>query len=369
MLRVCLIYFKNEIYVSCLKVTKMKQKYILFLSLCFVLFSCRKNDVGSVYSFDTVCKIVDYNLICSDENAPWGAIMNMEIVDSILILQHAMDEYAFSFINVNNGELLSQWGRTGEGPEEFIDFGSGFEIVDSRIVFLDRMKKERISVLISDILSKKEHPDITREAYPYNMDFRVLEINAVGNKKIVTGGFKEGYWGALDSQNHIIPNVVELPFDAGEVSGLEKGTVFGGILKANSKQSKFVLSIRASDVFEIYRVSDDGINRVYVSPFKHIPKTWKKGGGYAIDYNQSIGGIKNIAVSDDLICFSLFLQNYNEAAKTDFASNELFCFDWDGNKVKKYVLPFPIGNFCIDGTHIYGVRNFEDKIIIYRFNM
>ena len=230
MLRVCLIYFKNEIYVSCLKVTKMKQKYILFLSLCFVLFSCRKNDVGSVYSFDTVCKIVDYNLICSDENAPWGAIMNMEIVDSILILQHAMDEYAFSFINVNNGELLSQWGRTGEGPEEFIDFGSGFEIVDSRIVFLDRMKKERISVLISDILSKKEHPDITREAYPYNMDFRVLEINAVGNKKIVTGGFKEGYWGALDSQNHIIPNVAELPFDAGEVSGLEKGTVFGGIL-------------------------------------------------------------------------------------------------------------------------------------------
>ena len=114
---------------------KMKQKYILFLSLCFVLFSCRRNDVGSVYSFDTVCKIVDYNLICSDENAPWGAIMNMEIVDSILILQHAMDEYAFSFINVNNGELLSQWGRTGEGPEEFIDFGSGFEIVDSRIVF------------------------------------------------------------------------------------------------------------------------------------------------------------------------------------------------------------------------------------------
>ena len=193
----------------------MKQKYILFLSLCFVLFSCRKNDVGSVYSFDTVCKIVDYNLICSDENAPWGAIMNMEIVDSILILQHAMDEYAFSFINVNNGELLSQWGRTGEGPEEFIDFGSGFEIVDSRIFFLDRMKKERISVLLSDILSKKEHPDITREAYPYNVDFRVLEINAVGNKKIVTGGFKKGYWGALDSQNHIIPNVAELPFDAG----------------------------------------------------------------------------------------------------------------------------------------------------------
>lgn len=30
--------------------------------------------------------------------------------------------------------------------------------------------------------------------------------------------------------------MAELPFDAGEVSGLEKGTVFGGILKANSKQ-------------------------------------------------------------------------------------------------------------------------------------
>ncbi len=40
----------------------MKQKYILFFSLCFVLFSCRKNDVDSVCSFDTVCEIVDYNL-------------------------------------------------------------------------------------------------------------------------------------------------------------------------------------------------------------------------------------------------------------------------------------------------------------------
>lgn len=64
-------------------------KVYLISFIVFCAFSCRKNDVGSVYSFDTVCKIVDYNLICSDENAPWGAIMNMEIVDSILILQHA----------------------------------------------------------------------------------------------------------------------------------------------------------------------------------------------------------------------------------------------------------------------------------------
>ena len=163
--------------------------------------------------------------------------------------------------------------------------------------------------------------------------------------------------------------MVEFPFDAGEVSGLEKGIVFGGILKTSSKQSKFVLSIRASDVFEIYSVSDDGINRIYVSSFQHIPKTWKKGDSYAIDYKQSIGGIKHLAVSDNLICFSLFLQNYNEAAKADFVSNELFCFDWDGNKVKKYVLPFPIGEFCIDGTYIYGVRNSEDKTVIYRFSM
>ena len=86
---------------------------------------------------------------------------------------------------------------------------------------------------MSDILNQKEHLDIKRETYPYNIDFRAFGINAVGDKKIVTGGFKEGYWGILDSQNNIIPNVVELPFDAGEVPELEKGVVFGGMLKAN----------------------------------------------------------------------------------------------------------------------------------------
>jgi len=60
--------------------------------------------------------------------------MNMEIVYNEygnsrqhFNLQHAMDEYAFSFINVNNGELLSQVGATGEGPEVVYRFlGSGF---------------------------------------------------------------------------------------------------------------------------------------------------------------------------------------------------------------------------------------------------
>jgi histidyl-tRNA synthetase len=74
-----------------------------------------------------------------------------------------------------------------------------------------------------------------------------------------------------------------------------------------------------------------------------------------------------MAVSDKFICFSYSSEkNYIETMNQGF--NEILCFNWSGEKVKKYILPFTITNFCIDNNYIYGVRYYDDEIIFYRFN-
>ncbi|MDR2679501.1 MAG: TolB-like 6-bladed beta-propeller domain-containing protein, partial [Tannerella sp.] len=114
--------------------------------------------------------------------------------------------------------------------------------------------------------------------------------------------------------------------------------------------------------------------RTYLSPFNHIPKIRKTPGrnsGYDIDRSNSIGGLVYMAVTNDLICFMYTAKNDIEYYKSGHLSNEILCFDWDGNKIKKYILPIPINvySLCVDNEYIYGAREYEDETVIYRFKI
>lgn len=57
-----------------------------------------------------------------------------------------------------------------------------------------------------------------------------------------------------------------------------------------------------------------------------------------------------MAVSDEMICFTYSAESYAKANKAGFISNEILCFNWKGEKIKKYLLPFPISTFVSINT-------------------
>ena len=95
----------------------------------------------------------------------------------------------------------------------------------------------------------------------------------------------------------------------------------------------------------------------------------ERAGRYGIRINESIAGLMKMAVSDEMICFTYSAESYAKANKAGFISNEILCFNWKGEKIKKYLLPFPISTFCVDKHFIYGVRYIDDESIIYRFKL
>ncbi len=347
----------------------MKQINTLNLLLFILLFSgCQSSDT-EIDSFDVVTRITEYDSIYSDRSDPFGQIKNMGIIDGILITEHMSDAYRYSFIDVNEKKQLCRWGIRGNAPNEFIDFGVEFTISGDNLVFLEGAKKEINSILVSDIVKGESPLSVKKESYPYIVDFRPSRLGLVGDKKIWLGSFSNGRFGVLDSNNEIMDIPSDYPFDCGEVDGIYRGSVFQGKLRVNHKQNRFVVSTFASDVFEIYQLSGTDIQRIYVSPFKHAPQVWLKGGRFALDDDKNIAGLMAIAVSEDFICFTYSSKSYHEALNTDRESNEILCFNWEGEKVKKYILPFPITEFCIDKHYIYGVRNNSDGTVIYRFKM
>lgn len=346
----------------------MKNKYIWIFLFALGWSGCKDTE-RDVDSFDVVEKVVAFDSIYSDKDNPFGMITNAEIFNDVLITKHMNDEYNFSFIDVNEGKLLRRWGQIGDAPDEYIDFGSDFMIVDSQLVFLSKMKKEINYVPIHGILENKDTLNVIKESYPYTVDFRPSRLNIVGKKKFFLGSFKEGRLGGIHSENKILGYFSDYPFDCGEVAGIYRGTVFQSKMKSNDRQKKIAVLTFSSDVFEIYKVTDSGISRIYVSPFKHVPKVWKKGDRYTTNDDESIAGLMNMAVSDDFICFTYSGESYNEVVSRGKGSDEVLCFDWNGKKIKKYILPFPIQELCIDKNYMYGIRNYNDELIIYRFKL
>lgn len=344
-------------------------KYINILFLFIFCTSCHDTNNISINSFDVIESVVEYDSLFSDKEELMGSITDMEIIGNTLIVKHLLDEYQFSFIDVRNGKLICRWGKIGNAPNEFIDFGSNFTISDSKLVFLCNAKKEMNFVSLSDIIQKNDTINIESKSYPYTADFRPTDINIIDKNRIAIGFFKQGRFGMLDSMYCIKRTFGEYPFQYDEVNGIYNGMVFQSKLKSNINQSKFVILTLASDIFEIYQLSDTAISRSYVSPFQNIPKICKKGKYYDVDYKKSIAGLMKMAVSDERICFLYSSQNYDEARRNGKMSNEILSFNWKGEKIKKYILPFSINNFCINNDYIYCVRNGEEEMVIYRFRI
>lgn len=149
-----------------------------------------------------------------------------------------------------------------------------------------------------------------------------------GNRKIVYGSFSESNFGILDEDNNIITSQYALPFKYdNRVTGINKGTIYQYKIEANPKQNKFAVLTLASDIFEIYNVTNDRqIGRIYTSPFQNIPQiTEVARQGFTVDSGKSIAGLLMMSVSEDLICFAYSSQMHKDALNSGLNFNEILC--------------------------------------------
>ena len=347
-----------------------KHIYFIFTLLCV---SCNQHR-ESINYFTDVKTILEYDSIYSDKNDEVVGIMSLDKFKNYLISYNRKSDYLFSFYDTKKGVLSEKWGHRGQGPNEFIDV-SRISILDYQLVFTDQPKREIIYVPIEHILSKEKNVNIRRYSYPYTADFRPYHVEIINDYKIAIGAFKDSRFGVLDKENNIIQYQSDFPFNYEEISGIFRSVTFQSNIKSNSEQSKFVISTYNSDIFEIYQIMDTGeIVRIYLNPFNHIPKikpTPGRNSGFSVDRDRSIGGLVNMAVTNDFIFFIYTSETSAKSSSSGHLSNEILCFNWNGEKIRKYILPFPINaiTLCVDNEYIYGSKEYENETVIYRFKI
>ena len=347
----------------------MKNKLIILtLSAAALVSSCRQAPTG-VNEFNKVTEVTTLDSIFADCKDELGQITDIGIYGGLLVAKHGRDEYAYSFIDVASGRLLQRWGKIGNGPDEYLDFSGRVMIEDSTLIVCESMKRCLHRLALTDILNGADSIRSRTKPYPYVAKFRPSRFSFLKDWTFALGSFEEGRLGALDPNDSIVKVTADYPYECGEVTGIYRGSVFQGDILSSEKQQRLVISTFASDVFEIYQLKGKEIHRTFVSPFRYAPQITERRGRFSIDYDQSIAGLMHTAASDELIGFLYSSLSYTEAAKIDLASKEILCYNWKGEKVRKYILPFAVNRLCMDEQYGYVLRYLEDRAVIYRFEL
>lgn len=351
---------------------KNKHINVAIIFMLLLLVSCDEKPNKNFELVNTIC-LKDCDTLISMNTNTIGSIVNIQCYDSILIMRNSFNDQFFSFFNTNSKKILGHWGYVGNGPLEYIEISSEFSIIDDNIIFREIAKKEIVKINLNDILhffeNRNHKVNEIKSTYLYSRNFRPLRTEFVAGKMICTGCFDEGNLKIIDSNNNIITLSKDYPFESGNIPNLYKGRIFQSFLKSNCQQNKIARSYIASDILEIYDISKNENQLIYMNDYKHPPILSSKKQNPNIDDTKSIGGIVGIDATEDLLFLSWSSKTFNELSDIGYRFNEIVCLNWSGKILRKYVLPFDVDNFCVTNKHIYAIDEQEDTINIYRFKI
>ncbi len=344
---------------------KKQKKHIInalvFFILTITLITCTNKTAKINKSkinedFPVTTKIVDFDtILCMNSIIFNNTPKQMNIVDSVLIIQQIEGDKYFLFVNLKNKSIIKSWGDKGKGPNEFISI-SEFSLKDSCMQFMDYIKNQIVYVKVNEIIHQDSLKLLTK-SYPNNMDFRPFKIYHFNQKKIVLGGFKNNRIGVLDKDNNIIGTFCDYPFPT-KIKGIYRGATFQGMLGINETKNKFCSIIFGTDIFEIYSYKENNPQRIYISNFQ-TPNVRRINKSINI-MNSFNTGIRGLSVTPDFI----FLRYYYN--KKNMETKEILCFDWNGNKKVKYIFPFQVLETTATNKFMYLITYDNENTFLLR---
>lgn len=346
----------------------VKRTHLIILA-SFLLMACHNN----VSKDDAPCsQLTDYRIIAEYPCGQIGEIQDAMVYHNHLIvntLGSASGKY-FLLIDLESGNIVNSWGNKGRGPGEFINVGRQISIRDSTLFFSDNGAKKLVSLNMDEMLRERTGVMSSNE-YPYTRDFRPAKFLAMKDVVICLGAIDKLRFGMLDRyQNRIIGhNNLYMPHSE-DVDGIYVGSVYQSLMQSNPRDEFFVISLLASDFFEIFKLEGQQAQRVFVSGDATMPKMLfkpKMGTNYTIDYENSIAGNVGLAASVDRIFFL-----YSDASYAKYSekgeSDHIKCYSWTGEHLEDYTLPFPVSRIVSTENGLICFEEKEDKIVLCEFS-
>ena len=235
------------------------------------------------------------------------------------ILAVTQQEPFFSYISIEEKKLIKSFGRKGRAGEEMLDAPFCVNLREGVLQFYEFASKSLVFISAPESV-------VERTPVPYNVEFRPLRMVEIGGKRIATGAFEKGRIAYVDSNQDIVTGE-DYPFDTGALKGIMRGAYIQSDIAAAPDSSWVLLRTMASDCFEIYKVSDSGIQRTFVNDFTNPPVI----DGGRVQPGRSQAGYIRSFVDNDFVYLLFAEGNYLDVSSEGLLSDTIHVYDWKGD--------------------------------------
>lgn len=345
----------------------MKSPYFITIFIATIVCACHSGVKNNSNSQSV--SITEYDSTYIHSSVPMGEILEAAMCRNIMILKQRAEKDVFLFVDCSTGNVIKTWGRRGHGPQEFIDFGMSVDVCDSTLAFVEWGTRTLHIVNVNDIMADTNQVRISSQTYPYTRDFRPNKLYRIGDGWLALGYFANSRLGYLTGGMKEVASNIDYPFEHDDISMLYAGTVFQG--KAACVESRGAIITNMSDALEIVSADSMGNITKTVEVKPTISPQYTNSYGRPVNlYSENNAGYRDVCVDAEYIYVLSDEENINsDCDGKAYTATSIVKYDWKGNLICKYKLPFPVSEICVQSTKMYGIRTDGEDVIIYSFDI
>lgn len=328
----------------------LRLNIIIILSLLFSINSCdsksnksSKNEFG----FQKMVEISSSRLNSSHEI---NKATSLYLFDSMLFVYDTDKEYQFKIIDIQNDQLITSFGRNGEGPCE-IAFPVGVNWLNSerKQISLNDRNRFRMESYDLDDIRTSEKPDCHQVTHNLNGNYQIIaQIDS--DRYVGTGLFRGKYALQLSGQEEVMESGIGFPEDEENqnVSYTTLAMAYQGRFLKHPHQNKFLSTSLNAFSFDIIEVTEENAIKL-IKRIHHWGPSFTGSSGRVVSAAMKKGnkfGCLDAAISQDHI-YILFSGKSNLQEDSQ-DSNIIYVYDWNGNPVKSLNLDQQISKIAVD---------------------
>ena len=223
-------------------------RYILNVLLLACLVSCKPNEGKDVPEID-----LHHSVVLDEDKLLLGKVKYMSWEnDSVLVIVDSNQDGFLHFVHLSD-KKVSEYGKIGQGPDEFLLVGAVYPDMNNRLVLFDVNKQECFMTQNGDEgISFRSLFSLADSL----ICFEILPVQH--NYYIVTGLHKHNRFTLLDRNGKKVGDFGEYPYRdevERQVDGFVLGDVYQGRLAANLSRNRFVQAIYKAKILTFYEQS------------------------------------------------------------------------------------------------------------------
>ncbi|RNC63315.1 BF3164 family lipoprotein [Proteiniphilum sp. X52] len=339
----------------------MKHHLIYYVVWVFLFCSCNKSHKKKIINEFKEEKNIENEAIKLKNDSIFSMVFGMICLNDNLIAYDVDNIFLFSITDLKKHEMLSKFGKLGQGPEDISSLPTSVSIVDqTSISFFESNKNILYTINLKDPVS----PTIQKNEFLKESEEMFMSLSPIkSNLFIATGTFANGRYLLMNKNGEKISYNFDYPHvpNKENLTNAHKAMAFQGKLMARPDGERFFFACEDSEIFEIIKIEQDNkLNKIYefhgeLAHFK------AEGDGIttiasAIDRNSNTKFVD--AYGTQNFIYLLYANKIigNDIYKS-YLANTILVFDWNGKAIKKLNLDTDLSKIAVDefDKTLYGI--------------